>query len=225
MSLIGGAYLVFRKDLAIEARAKEITTTTALFAALVVVIGGLSLYVDTRTGRLVAPGVLWMSIVFSGVLSMGRSWARERENDAIRGLLLAPIPRGSIYLGKVVSTLVFISVVEVVVVPLVAMLFHVDFGPVLAAVMAILVLGTLGFVAAGTLFSALTVRTGARDLMLAVVVFPLVTPAVLASVVATREALGGAPFVETLGWLQILLAYDLVFLTAGTLLFAWLFSD
>lgn len=225
MSLLRGALLVLRKDLLVEARAREITTTTALFAALVVIIGGLSLYVDARTGRLVAPGVLWMSIAFSGVLAMGRSWARERENDAIRALLLAPIPRASIYLGKALATLAFVAAVEVVVVPLVAVLFHADFGPALPTVLAILALGTLGFVAAGTLFSALTVRTGARDLMLAVVVFPLVTPALLASVVATREALGGAPFVETLGWLQILLAYDLVFVAAGALLFEHLFES
>lgn len=225
MSLLSGARHVLAKDLAIEARAKEITTTTALFAVLVVVLCGLSLYVDARTGRLVAPGVLWLAITFAGVLSMGRSWARERENDAIRGLLLAPIPRASIYLGKLVSTLSFLLVVEAVVVPLVAMLFHVDFGPVLGPFLLVLFFGTVGFASSGTLFSALTVRTGARDLMLSVVVFPLVTPALLSSVVATRELLGGAPFTETLGWLQILCAYDIVFVTAGAFLFEWLFSD
>jgi heme exporter protein B len=225
MSLLGGAWLVLKKDLAIEARVKEITTTTALFAILVVVLCGLALYVDARTGRLVAPGVLWLAITFAGVLSMGRSWARERENDAIRGLLLAPIPRASIYVGKALSTLAFLFVVELVVTPLVAMLFHVDFSESLLAFSLVLALGTLGFVCAGTLFSALTVRTGARDLMLAVVVFPLTTPCVLSSVVATRELLGGAPFAESLGWIQILLAYDLIFAAAGALLFEWLFSD
>lgn len=225
MSVLAGAWLVLKKDLAIEARVKEITTTTALFAVLIVVLCGLSLYVDGQAGARVAPGVLWLSITFAGVLAMGRSWSRERENDAIRGLLLAPIPRASIYVGKAWSTMLFLFVVELLIVPLVAMLFHVDFAAGAGTLLLVLALGTVGFVSAGTLFSALTVRTGARDLMLSVIVFPLTTPCLLSSVVATRELLGGAPPEEMVGWIYILLAYDLFFATAGTLLFDWLFSD
>jgi len=156
---------------------------------------------------------------------MGRSWARERDHDAMRGLLLAPVPRSAIYLGKLVGSFAFLVAVELLVVPIVGIFFHVDLWPVLGRVAGILALGTLGFVAAGTLFSAMTVRTGARDLMLSVVVFPLVAPALLGGVVATREILAGAPMSETLAWARILLAFDLVFLAAGLAMFDPLTRD
>ncbi len=219
MTTLRGARLVAEKDLRIELRTKEIVMTTGLFAFLVVVLASLSFYLDMNTAPKMAPGVLWISVTFSGVLAMGRSWSRERDNDAMRGLLLSPIPRPSIYLGKLAGSLLFLAIVEALLVPVVAVLFHVDLLPVLGRVLGILFLGTLGFVAAGTLFSAMTVRTGARDLMLSVVVFPLVAPALLAGVVATREILGGAALGETLDWARILMAFDLLFLTAGVLLF------
>lgn len=225
MTLLGAARLIAMKDLRIELRTREITTTTALFAVLIVVLASLSFYMDRGTARNLAPGVLWIAIAFSGVLAMGRSWARERDQDAMRGLLLAPIPRASIYLGKLISTLAFILAVEVVLVPLVGVFFHLDLFDVLGRVGLLLFLGTVGFVAAGTLFAVMSVRTSARDLAISVALFPLVTPALLAGVVATREALGGAPMSSTLGWIYILLAFDLVFLFAGIVLFEPLTSD
>jgi len=140
-------------------------------------------------------------------------------------LLLSPVPRASIYLGKLFGSFAFLAVVELMLVPVVGVFFHVDLWPVLGRVVGILGLGTFGFVAAGSLFSAMTVRTGARDLMLSVVVFPLVAPALLGGVVATREILGGAPPSETLQWVRILLAFDLIFLSAGLLMFDPLTRD
>lgn len=225
MNALAAARFVLRKDLLIELRTKEIVVTTGLFAVLVVVLASLSFYLDPGTAPNLAPGALWIAITFAGVLAMGRSWARERENDAMRGLLLSPIPRSGIYLGKAAAAFVYLSIIEVLLLPLVALFFHLDLLPVLGPVVALLVLGTIGFVAAGTLFSALTVRTGARDLVLSVVVFPLVTPALLSAVVATRELFGGTPVEELGGWFRVLVAYDLTFLTAGTLLYDTLMSD
>ena len=213
------------KDLRIEARTGEVVVTVGLFAVLVTVLASLAFYLDPVTARRVAPGVLWIPITFAGVLAMGRSWAREREQDVMRGLLLAPIPRASIYLGKAAGALAFLLIVEVVLVPIVAILFHLDLTDVIGRLALLLALGTVGFVVSGSLFSAMSVRTTARDMVLGVVIFPLVTPALLTGVVATRELLGGAPLEETLRSVQILAAFDLLFLVGGTVLFGPLTND
>ena len=219
------ALAIVAKDLRIEARTGDVTITTGLFAVLTTILASLSFYIDQETARMVAPGVLWIAIAFSGVLAMGRSWARERERDVMRALLMAPIPRAGIYLGKAFGAFLFLAAVEVVLVPLVGVLFHLDMWSILLPLAALLAVGTIGFVAAGTLFSVLTVRTSARDLVLSVVLFPLVTPTLLGGVVATRDLLGGAPLEELWGWLRIMGAFDLVFISAGMVLFDPLTSD
>jgi heme exporter protein B len=222
---LSATWLVLQKDLQIELRTGEIVITTGLFASLVAVLASLSLYVDENSARLVAPGVLWITVAFAGVLAMNRSWSREREHDAFRALLLAPIPRWSIYLGKMLGTLAFMGAVELLLVLEVAVLFNLDLRAALPILGALLGLGTLGFAAAGNLFAAMSVRTRARDLLLAVVLFPVIAPALLCGVVATRELLGGAPWSELGGWLRILGAFDLVCVTAGVLLFEPLVAE
>lgn len=225
MSLWRAALMLLRKDLQIELRTGEVVVTTGLFATLVTLLASISFFVDEASGRLVAPGVLWVTIAFAGVLAMSRSWARERDNDAFRGLLLSPVPRAAIYLGKLLGTMVFLSVVESVVVLQVAVLFNIDLSPVLGPLCLLLGLGTLGFAAAGNLFAAMGVRTSARDLVLAVAVFPVIAPALLCGVVGTRELFAGAPMHEIWQWIRILIAFDITFLTAGALLFEPLVSD
>ena len=225
MSTLRTAWLIARKDLRIEARSGEIVITTGFFGLLVAVLTSLSFYIDDTTARMMAPGVLWLSLAFSGVLAMGRSWAREREENVMRGLLLAPASRAGLYLGKALGAFLFLLVVETLLLPVVALLFHIDLLPVLGRLTSLLLLGTFAFVAAGTLFSAMSVRTRARELMLSVVLFPLVAPALLAGVVATRDVLVGAPLTDTLQWMRILGAFDLTFLGAGLALFDALLSE
>jgi heme exporter protein B len=225
VSLWRAVAILAAKDLRIELRTKEIIATTGLFAVLVVVMASLSFYLDPISAPRLAPGVLWISVAFAGVLAMARAWAREREMEVMTALLLSPAPRAAIYLGKAAAVLVFLCVVEVLLLPLVAVLFHVDLLPVLGRVVGLLLLGTVGFVAAGTLFSAMSVRTRARDLAIAVTLFPLITPALLTGVVATREALAGAPLEATLDWMRILLAFDVLFVAAGVGLFETLMAE
>lgn len=225
MNLWSAAWLVFKKDLRIELRSGEILITTGFFALLVVIMTSLSFYLDDVLARRVAPGVLWVSIAFSGVLAMGRTFQRERDHDAMRGLLLSPLPRQGIYLGKALGIFAFLVLVEVMLVPLLALLYHLDLGDVLGRVSIITLLGTLGFSAAGALFAAMGVRVRTKELVLSVVLFPLVSPALLAGVVATREALGGATLSEITDWLRLLTAFDLVFLVLGALLFGPLTSE
>jgi len=216
---------VFQKDLFVEWRTGEVVLSTGLFSGLVAVLSSLSFYIDRNSATRVAPGVLWIAIAFAGVLALGRSWARERENDAFVALLMAPIPRAAIYLGKGLAVLLFLLIVEVLLVVVVAVLFSLDLLPILAPLSLLLLLGTMGFVAAGNLFAAMGVRSRARDLLLSIAMFPVITPALLCGVVATRELLGGASFMEISAWLRILGAFDIAFITAGVLLFEPLISD
>ncbi len=225
MSLLRSSWLVFEKDMRIELRTGEILITTGFFALLVAVMSSLSFYLDDVTSRRVAPGVLWISIAFSGVLAMGRTWQRERDNDVMRGLLLSPLPRPAIFLGKALGILVFLLMVEVLLVPIIAVLYRLDLGKVWLPVSALVVLGTIGFSAAGTLFAAMGVRTRTKEVVLSVVLFPLVSPALLAGVVATREVLGGATIDEIGNWLRILGAFDMVFVVMGAVLFGPLNSE
>lgn len=226
MKTLRAAWLIAMKDLRIELRTGDVLMTTGLFAVLVAVITSVSFFIDPLTKKKIAPGILWVTVAFSGVLAMGRIWAREREQDVMRGLMLAPVPRASIYLGKAFGSLLFLTVIELLIVPLVMILFQLDeLGKVILPVTGLLVLGTVGFVGAGTLFSAMSVKTTARDLMLSVVLFPLTSPALLAGVVGTRELLLGAGVSAAFEWGKILLAFDIVFVSTGLYLFETLAND
>lgn len=215
MKTLRSAWLVALKDLRLELRTKEILTSTGLFAVLVVTLGSLAFYTDPVSAPNIAPGVLWISILFCGILLIGRSWALERENDAIFGMLLAPIPRASIYIGKSLSALILLFAVELLLVPLCLVFFQIEPSGKLLPLFGLVFLGSVGFVATATLFSAVGIRTRARDLMLSVLVFPLVAPALLAAAVATRELFAGASLLEVLGWMRILAAFDLLFIGFG----------
>lgn len=223
--LLRAVRVIALKDLRVEARTREIVLTTALFALLVVVMSSLAFSFDRNLGPSIAPGVLWVSIAFAGQLAVARAWGREREHEVMRGLLLSPVPRAAIFLGKALANLVFLGVVEVLIVPLVGLFFSLELWPILPELALLLFLGTLGFVAASTLFGALLVRGQMREMVLSVVVFPLITPALLFAVVATRQLFAGAAFEEIFGWVKVLLAFDVVFVVAGLTLFEPLLSD
>jgi heme exporter protein B len=225
MTMLRHALAIARKDLLIELRVREVVPTMTLFAALVAVLSSMSLFVDEATGRQVAPGVLWIAVAFAGTLGLSRTWDREREEGALRAVLLSPASPASLFIGKALGALVFVLVTECVVAPLVALLLHAPlfehFGPFAA----LLFLGTVGFVAAGTLFGALIARTRARDLLLAVVLYPLVSPALLCGVVATRDLFGGASVDQLADWFRLLMIFDLVFIAGGIALLPTLLSD
>lgn len=213
------ARLIFFKELRVEYRTGEVLITSGLFAALVTVLASFSLYLDRESASLAAPGVIWIASAFAGITAMSRSWSREREHEVIQALFISPIPRSAVYLGKTAGSLVFLAAVELIILALVGILFHVDLSSFLAPLGALLFLGALGFCATGNLFAAMTVRTRSRDLALAAAVFPLTAPALLCGVVATRELLMGAPAAEIVGWMRILAAFDLIAIASALLLF------
>jgi heme exporter protein B len=222
---LASALLVAKKDLLIEVRTREIVTTAGFFAALVAILASVAFYSGPDTTVRVAPGALWLAQAFSSVLAIGRTWQRERDDGALLALLVSPVPRASIFLGKAIGIFLFVSIVELIVVPIVALLFHVDLlvvGPYLAPV---LVLGTIGVAATGTLFGVMTVRTRARDLVLATILFPLLSPSLVCGVAATREIFAGAPFSDLTDYFMLLGVFDLVSIALGLLLFGALVED
>lgn len=216
------ALVILRKDLLIELQSGEVVTTSAFFALLVVIIASFSFYGGPATKRLVAAGTLWLSIAFAAVLALGRAWQREREEGALAGLLVAPVSRAAIFAGKALGLIAFLGVVELVVIPLTALLFSIDLLEVGPALLVICLLSTPGLAATGTLFGSMTVRTRARDLLLAIVLLPLLSPTLLASVAATRELLGGASLSELGDYLKLMAVFDVIFLSGGLALFGTL---
>jgi heme exporter protein B len=219
VSVLRATWLLFLKDMRVELRSGEIVTATTLFATLITILTSLSFYIDPVSSAQLAPGVLWIAVAFSGILAMSRNWNRERDLGALRGLLLSPVPRAAIYLGKVLGAMVFLAAVEIVLVLLVQVLFRVQLLDVGGPLSALLLLGTVGFTAAGNLLAPMGSRTLARDLVLAVAFLPLVAPALLCGVVGTRELLNGASLGEVAAWMRLLAAFDLVCLAVGLGLF------
>jgi len=222
---LASALLVAGKDLLIEVRTREIVTTAGFFAALVAILASVAFYSGPDTTKRVAPGALWLAQAFSSVLAIGRTWQRERDDGAMLALLVSPVPRGSIFLGKAIGIFVFVSIVEAIVVPIVALLFHVDLLVVGGYLLPVLVLGTIGVAATGTLFGVMTVRTRARDLVLATILFPLLSPSLICGVAATREIFSGAPLGDLTDYFLLLGVFDLVAVALGLMLFGALVED
>ena len=219
MSLLRHAWLVARKDLLIEFRSRTAIISAAVFVVLVLIVFNFGRDPTAVATIDLAPSILWVTFTFAAVLALNRAFQLELENQALDGLLLAPIERGSIYLGKLIANLAFVAAVEAIGVPLLALFFNVRVLPVLAPLAGVIALATIGFVAVGTLFSAMTVRTRFADLLLPVLLLPFMIPPLIWAVLATSRILAERPLSEMMGWLKMLAAYDIVFVVLAFLLF------
>ena len=217
--------MVLKKDLLIEIRTREIVTTAGFFAALTTVMASVAFYAGETTTKKIGPGAVWLPIAFASVLALSRTWQREREESALVGLLVAPIPRAALFAGKAVGVALFIGAVSLIVVPLVALLFHVELLQVWFPLAILLALGNVGIAAMGTLFGAMTVRTRARDLILASVLFPLLSPMMLLGVAGTREVFEGAPIAELTGYFMLLAMFDTIAIVGGLAMFGALVEE
>lgn len=218
-------WLIARKDLRIEARSGEVTTTSAFFALLVVVLASMSFHGGPAAGRAIMGGVVWLAILFAAVLSLGRSWARERDAHALSGLMTSPLRPSALYMGKVIGLLVFLGIIEAIVFPTAALFFSIDLLDHGLGLFIIALFATPGIAAAGTLFGSMTVRTSARDLALSVVLFPLLSPVLVTAVAATRTLLAGTPTSGLGAYLLLLGVFDAAFLAGGLALFGSLIED
>lgn len=211
--------IVARKDLRIELATGEVVTTSGFFAVLVAIVASISFFAGQDARREIAPGALWVSISFASVLALSRTWQRERDDGALRGLLVSPLSPSAIFLGKAIGVAVFVTIVELLVVPVVALFFSIDLSSDGPAMLALLAAATPGIAASGTLFGAMTVRTRARDLVLASVLLPLVAPSLLAGVAGTRALFTGASFAELGDYFVLMGVFGFVFIAGGLGLF------
>ena len=213
------AWLLARKDLLIEFRSRTAILSAVVFTILVLLVFNFGRDPTAVAAVDLAPSILWVTFTFAAMLALNRAFQLELENQALDGLLLAPVSRSSIYLGKLIANLIFVATVEGVGLPLFALFFNVSVVPVLGPLCAVIALATVGFVAVGTLFSAMTGRTRFAELLLPVLLLPFMLPPLIWAVLATAALLAGRPLSEVAGWLRLLAAFDIVFVTLAFFLF------
>jgi heme exporter protein CcmB len=208
------ALLVLRKDFTIEVKSREILYTTLLFALSCVLVFSIAFVKQGEPLEDAAAGILWIAIEFAGTLALGRTFERERYAETLRALLLAPSSRAAIYVGKMLGILLLLAVAELLLVPLVALLFHAPLFAAPAFLAALLATGTVGFGAVGALFAAMLVRARSRDVMLPILLYPITIPVMIAGVRGTAALLQDPPDTATVTmWIAILAAFDVVFIT------------
>jgi len=222
---VGQLQTLIWKELLVEARGRETVLAGAVFALLVLVVFNFAFDLRVENVAAVAPGVLWVTVTFAGVLSLGRSFSRERDRRTLDGLLLAPIDRSALYLAKVVASVASMLLVEVIALPAFIGLFNLTVD--LPLLVAALVLGTLGLAGVGTLFAAIAAHTRARDVMLPLLLFPIQVPVILATVKSTGAAIRvpGLDPPELGQWLGLLIAFDALFLGLSVVLFDYAIEE
>ena len=208
------------KDIRCELRSKQTWMGMGMFALLVLVIFNFAFDLRVDNKAAIAPGALWVAFVFASLLGLGRTITAEREKGLMDRLLLCPVDRKAIYLAKLLGNLLFIGVVEAVALPVFAALFNV---PLFGALLPIVLLGTLGVAAIGTLFSAMAAATHARELLLPILVFPLIVPVVIGAVRATGDLMVASP--NSPPWLGLMTAFDIIFLSASILTFEFVIKE
>jgi heme exporter protein B len=218
MSFLAQMWAVARKDLLLELRSRERVLSMGTFAALVAVVFSFALDPSVRA-REIAGAMIWVTVLFAGTLGMGRAFALEREADALTGVLVSPVDRGALFLGKWLANLAVVLVVEAVIFPVYGLFFGLPYGRSLPALVAVVVLATLGFIALGTLFGAIAAHTRLGETLLPILMLPLLIPVVIFAASATQRLLAGRPVAEISSQLRMLAAFDLVFLFVCTALF------
>ena len=216
-SFLKAVAAVVWKDLQAEFRSRELFSAMLVFSLLIILIFNFALELDIRTRQSVTAGVLWSTFAFAGTLGLNRSMAIEKDRGCLDGLLLAPVDRSAIYFGKVISNLAFMLIVELIVLPVYSVLYSVNlFQP---GLLLVILLGSIGYAGVGTLLSAMSVQTRTREILLPILLFPVVIPVLLAAVKASGGFLAGADWEEILLPLNLLIAYDVIFIAVAFMVF------
>ena len=219
--LMRQAWTVARKDLLLELRTRTAIVSAVVFTALVLTLFNFGRDPTAVATVELAPTILWITFTFAAMLTLNRAFQLELENQALDGLLVSPLSRTSLYWGKLIANLLFVAVVEAVGLPLFVLFFNVPVSHVLFPLIGVIALATLGFVAVGTLFSALVIRTRLAELLLVVILLPFLLPPLIGAVQVTARLLAGRPLSESVGYLKLLAAYDITFVSLATLLFRY----
>ncbi len=216
-SLLQAIGAIVRKDLTAEFRSRELLSAMLVFSLLVILIFNFALELDPVTRKEVTSGVLWTTFAFAGTLGLNRSMAVEKDRGCLDGLLLAPVDRAAIYFGKVISNLTFMFMVEAFVLPIYAALYNVNlFHP---GLLLVILLGSVGYTAVGTLLASMTVQARTRDVLLPILLFPVAIPVLLSAVKASTGFLNGAEMAEIWPPLNLLIVYDIIFTAVAFMVF------
>jgi heme exporter protein B len=221
MQLLREAYLLLWKDLVLELRRRESLLTMFFFGTLLLFVFHFAFDLPPDRVADMAPGLLWLAFLFTGTLGLAQLFQAERDNQCLEALLLSPLDRGALFLAKMSLNLILMLLVEIVVIPLFWILFNLDSWNLLPQILAITLLGTLGFCVLGTILAAVTLRARARELLLPLVLFPLMIPVILATIQCLGAVLRAGELGEALPWLRLLIGFDVIFLTVGVLIFDW----
>ncbi|HWH53501.1 MAG TPA: heme exporter protein CcmB [Gemmatimonadaceae bacterium] len=221
----GAAWLVARKDLTIEFRTRTAFLSAVVFAVLALCIFYFAWDDSIITPSELAPGVLWVVLAFSALLGLQRSFGLEEHDRGIDALLVSPVSRESIYIGKAVGNLIFLTAIQLVAIPALALFYNVHTGGSLLAALAVVLLAIIGIVAVGTLFSAMAVNTRLAELLLPMLSLPFFVPVLMSAAQATNRVLAGRPVAEVSGLVKLLIAYDLVFVVACTIAFPFTLEE
>jgi heme exporter protein B len=222
-SLLKATFAIVRKDLAAELRSFELISAMLVFSLLVIIIFNFALELDVKVRQSVTAGVLWTTFAFAGTLGLNRSMSTEKDRGCMDGLLLAPVDRSAIYFGKSISNLAFMLIVEAIVLPVYSVLYNVNLFRF--DLLGIILLGSIGYTAVGTLLSAMSVQTRTREVLLPILLFPVAIPVLLAAVKASSSLLAGAEFSEVLTPLNILIVYDVVFIAVAFMVFDYVVEE
>lgn len=219
MNLFRTALLLAKKDLYSELKTKQIMVTQIIFAGLVIVVFSFAFDPANNTTKAVIPGVIWVIIVFAGILGLNRSFISEQRNDTMQGLLVAPMEAASIYLGKFLANFSMMLIVELVSIPFLFLLFDFKFFGSIPYFILVVFLGSFGFIAIGTFLAALAANSKSSEMLLPLLLFPITTPILIGVVQATRIILTNMEkFSSAVAWIQLVTAYDIIFFVVCFLL-------
>lgn len=218
-------WAIVKKDIITELRTKELFTSMLLFALLIIVVFNFAFGFSVEILSLAAPAMLWIAFTFAGILGLSRSFALEKEGNAIIGMLLTPTDRSIIYAGKMISNTIFVFIVGIITVLMFILFFNYSFLSTLLPLLPIMFLGSIGFVSVGTLFSAMAINTKLREVLLPILLFPIIIPVIVSAVKLSTQVLDGNSIFDASSSLKLLLAFDIIFVTACAVTFEYVIDE
>jgi heme exporter protein B len=224
MSTLRAARILLAKELRLEFRSRELLSATIIFALVVVVLFSFAFDPTATESRRYGPGLLWIAFLFAGSLMLNPSFSREQSNDTLDALRLAPISPFAILLGKMFANFIFMSTAELVLVPIFAVLYNLSLAGIVTRLILVLILGTIGLTVTGTVFAAVSAQARMRELLLPLLLLPILTPLLIASVESTASLFQEQPALDRT-WVAFLAGFDIVFITASWLLSDFLLQD
>ncbi|HXK59729.1 MAG TPA: heme exporter protein CcmB [Acidobacteriota bacterium] len=218
-------WLLAIKDLKIEYRSRQAFLTTLFFAALILVVFNFAFDPGSASTRDASPGILWVALLFPGMIQLNRSFQSETEEGTLQGIVLAPVDRGILFLGKVLANWLFLLAIDLLILAVFIVFFNFAPDPSFLWVILFMFLVGAGFSAVGTVFAAMVTNVRIREVLLPILLFPIIVPIILAAVNATREVLIHQDFSTVERWLQLVVAFDVIFLAAGFLVFDYVVGE